>query len=177
MSRLAKTLLTGACQYGCAALFARAAKQQWCMLFFHIQVTRMISFDFGATDWLCSIFVFLSTQSENVFVLPTILLRRPHYGYSHNTHYYLSQNSHLLPKFGPLQHRHAPQWGGLIRTFQPKCFNSHEGKKREKNGKSKTGLTTKLYPQATFYLTNMALVTHLISIMLLFSLQRDSHAH
>lgn len=33
----------GACQYGCAALFARVNKQQWCMLFFHIQTRQMLA--------------------------------------------------------------------------------------------------------------------------------------
>lgn len=99
-------------------------------------------FWFWATDWFCSILafglrMFVTTQSKNVFCL-THNSAAPSSLWFFTLHPLLSVSEFtFVAKVWPLQHRLASQWGVLIQTFQPKCFNSNEGKKRGKNKKAK----------------------------------------
>lgn len=128
------TLWTGACQYGCAALFASAAKQQRCILFSHVQMRRMISIDFGSNRLIVQYFCF-SLYVRHYTVWECFCLT--HHSAAPSSlrfftlHPLLSVSEFtFVAEVWPLQHRHALLQGGLIQTFQPKCFNSHEGKKK-----------------------------------------------
>lgn len=86
----------------------------------------------GQIDSVVSLFfslLVITTWIWNVFVSPTILLRRPHYGFFTLHPLRAVSEFTFVAEVWPVQHRRVLLRGWLIQTFQPKCFNSHEGKK------------------------------------------------